>query len=275
MQRTFSAPSKLFLSGEYAVLWGGTARVAAVGPRGEATVRSRDDREVHVVLQDGSFSGMTTPDGVLWHRPILTSQKIVAFVVDDSLRALGKECLGFDLTVAPSEKTSKGEKWGLGSSARTAVLCAQACRYVLEGSYDALKVALLAHFEAQGNAGSGADVAASFTGGIIRYRRFDSERLRQGSLRAALKNSRPVELWRIPQCAFPMVYAFSGKSASTPNLIAAVEEAHDFRARDNVVERSDDLGLLLEEGLMNADFSKVAHSVTGLQRLLQGLGPLV
>ncbi|MDQ3274735.1 MAG: phosphomevalonate kinase, partial [Actinomycetota bacterium] len=38
MQRALSAPGKLFLAGEYAVLWGGTARIAAVGPRTFASV---------------------------------------------------------------------------------------------------------------------------------------------------------------------------------------------------------------------------------------------
>ena len=40
MERALSAPSKLFLCGEYAVLWGGAARVLAVGPRAEALVRA-------------------------------------------------------------------------------------------------------------------------------------------------------------------------------------------------------------------------------------------
>ena len=48
MERALSAPGKLFLSGEYAVLWGGVRAVAAVGPRTAALVRRRADREVHV-----------------------------------------------------------------------------------------------------------------------------------------------------------------------------------------------------------------------------------
>ena len=34
------AEGKLFVAGEYAILWGGTARIAAVGPRGEASMLS-------------------------------------------------------------------------------------------------------------------------------------------------------------------------------------------------------------------------------------------
>ncbi|MFP2913614.1 phosphomevalonate kinase, partial [Pyxidicoccus sp. 3LFB2] len=48
MERALSAPGKLFVSGEYAVLWGGVARVAAVAPRTAAYVRRRPDARVHV-----------------------------------------------------------------------------------------------------------------------------------------------------------------------------------------------------------------------------------
>ena len=53
MDRTLSAPGKLFLAGEYAVLWGGVARILAVGPRVNALVRPRQDRQVDVVLLTG------------------------------------------------------------------------------------------------------------------------------------------------------------------------------------------------------------------------------
>ncbi|RYZ40629.1 MAG: phosphomevalonate kinase, partial [Myxococcaceae bacterium] len=43
MERALSAPGKLFVSGEYAVLWGGVSRVAAVAPRTAAYVRRRQD----------------------------------------------------------------------------------------------------------------------------------------------------------------------------------------------------------------------------------------
>src|SRR6185369_9346559 len=61
-----SAPGKLFLSGEYAVLWGGTARLAGVGPRAWALGRTREDREVHLVLAEGRLVGTVTPLGVRW-----------------------------------------------------------------------------------------------------------------------------------------------------------------------------------------------------------------
>src|ERR671931_2463260 len=70
MQRALSAPGKLFLSGEYAVLWGGTARVAAVSPRATALVRRRADRQIHLVLEEGRLVGDATPLGARWRGEI-------------------------------------------------------------------------------------------------------------------------------------------------------------------------------------------------------------
>ena len=60
MERTLSAPGKLFLSGEYAVLWGGVARIAAVGPRTAAFAKTRLDRDVALAVAEGKLSGQTT-----------------------------------------------------------------------------------------------------------------------------------------------------------------------------------------------------------------------
>jgi len=171
MNRALSAPGKLFLSGEYAVLWGGTARIAAVGPRTGALVRRRPDREVHVALADGRLVGAATPLGVGWPGKVPAAFEFVARALDLALRAHARESLGFELALAPGA-TALGYKLGVGGSARAAVLAAEAARFILEERFDTLKLALLAHRVAQGS-GSGGDVAAIFAGGVIRYRRYD------------------------------------------------------------------------------------------------------
>ncbi|HZH03513.1 MAG TPA: phosphomevalonate kinase, partial [Myxococcaceae bacterium] len=91
MERVLSAPGKLFLSGEYAVLWGGTARVAAVGPRASAWIRRRADREVHLLVEEGRLRGFTTPLGVTWDRAVPDGHRFAALAVDLVLRAHGRE----------------------------------------------------------------------------------------------------------------------------------------------------------------------------------------
>ena len=62
MDRTLSAPGKLFLTGEYAVLWGGVARVLAVGPRVHALVRPRTDSPAETELRlDVMAHGLPEP----------------------------------------------------------------------------------------------------------------------------------------------------------------------------------------------------------------------
>ncbi|MFL5319683.1 MAG: mevalonate kinase, partial [Myxococcaceae bacterium] len=202
MERALSAAGKLFLSGEYAVLWGGTARIACVGPRTFAHVKRRDDREVRILLTEGAVHAMTTPLGANWSGEVPPEFSFVARTIDLALRAHGKEALGFDLALSPSPVGEGGRKLGMGSSARAVVLTAEACRFILEDRYDALKLSLAAHALAQGGKGSGGDVAASFAGGIVRYRRFDLARIaasaESGPFLASLIQSPPVDVWKLP-----------------------------------------------------------------------------
>lgn len=278
MQRALSAPGKLFLSGEYAVLWGGTARIAAVGPRTQAFVRRRADREIHLVLADGRLVGHATSVGVNWRQQVPETFYFAARTIDEALRAHGTESLGFELAIAPSPTSPEGRKLGMGGSALAAVLTSEACRFVLEERYDALKLALLAHGKAQGNKGSGGDVAAIFAGGVVRYRRYDVAALTQasdqGTLGAALAKSPAVDLWRLPAPKVHLGYAFARESASTRLLIAEVESRLGEGGRQEFVRRTDALGDLMEDGILRGDFPAISAAAEGLETLLAALGPL-
>ena len=144
MERALSAPGKLFLSGEYAVLWGGTARIAAVSPRAHAYVRRREDAQVHLVLEEGRLRGKVTPLGVHWEHAVPQGFRFMASAVDELVQCHAQQTLGFTLCMAPTPPQPNGEKHGLGSSARATLLAAEAARYVLEERVDPLKVALVA-----------------------------------------------------------------------------------------------------------------------------------
>src|SRR5687768_9354554 len=118
MQRTLSAPGKLFLSGEYAVLWGGVARIAAVGPRTAAYVRARVDRDVSIAVEEGKLTGQTTPLGVRWPEEVPQQFHFAARAVDLVLRAVGRQVPGFGIAFEASPTASDGRKLGLGGSAR-------------------------------------------------------------------------------------------------------------------------------------------------------------
>lgn len=279
LQRTLSAPGKLFLSGEYAVLWGGVARIAAVGPRVAAYVRTRVDRDVALALEDGKLAGQTTPLGVHWAEESVPDRfHFAARAVDLVLRAVGRQVPGFGIAFEPSPAAADGRKLGLGSSARAVVLATEAARYALDAELDTLKLSLLAHAIAQDGKGSGGDVAASFAGGLVRYRRYDLTVLKKAAtgadLAGALRNAPPVDLSRLTDTQLPIVYAFAGQSASTKVLIGQVEQRWSDTDRARFVGSSDALGQQLETGLAKNDFAAVAEAATGLEALLSSLGPL-
>jgi phosphomevalonate kinase len=274
LERTLSAPGKLFLSGEYAVLWGGVARVMAVAPRVHALMQARADRQVDVIVSEGRLQGVATPAGVKWEGQVSAAFHFVATTIDLALRLAGVEGPGFSIAFE-SSPTIDGLKVGLGSSARACVLAAEAVRVALGAPFDTLKLALLGHAQAQGGKGSGADVAAACAGGVVRYRRFESSVLLQKAARggfwADVSRSPAVDLMRVGSPVFPMAFAFSGHSASTTGLVASAEAELDRAAKARFVERSDILGDALEHGLVRRDFVELSRACNELQALLEQL----
>lgn len=248
----------------------------AVGPRVAALVRRRTDRVVELVLESARLSGQSTPLGVRWQGEAPPTFHFVARTVDLALRALSREASGFSIAFAPSPLI-EGQKPGLGSSARATVLAAEATRWATRATFDAFKLALLAHAEAQQGKGSGGDVAASFAGGLVRYRRFEVAALLEatvkGGLGSALTAAPAVELARLAAPGFPMVFAFSGQSASTTSLLSAIEGAWGPAQRAAFVFTSDSIGDELEQALRQLDFAALSDACERLQSLLFSLGP--
>jgi len=144
-------PGKLFLVGEYAVLEGGTAVVAAVNR--------------HAV---GQFI-----DGLDAESPVIAEAARVATA------ALGEKATALppgSVLVDTDELSAGGQKLGLGSSAATAAVSVAALLEVagvpIARETDLLfSLAESAHRAAQGGVGSGADVAASVYGGLLAFTR--------------------------------------------------------------------------------------------------------
>ena len=146
-----SAPGKVFLVGEYAVLDGGTAVVAAV-----------DRRAI------GRFVPGAAPSTPLVAEAIRS--------VGDHLGEIGAALPDGAPVIDSSRFSSAGGKLGLGSSAAAAVVAVgallDAAGQDVEGDRVlAFTLADRAHRAAQGGRGSGADVAAAVFGGVIGYSR--------------------------------------------------------------------------------------------------------
>jgi phosphomevalonate kinase len=144
-----SAPGKLVLCGEYAVLDGAPALVMAVDRRA-------------VVRRVPSAGSGAVPGG------LLDAVRLVAGIADRAL------AVDMD-TAAFHRQGERGAKLGLGSSA---ALAAALCRLLLPSDATeraVLESALAAHRHFQSGNGSGVDVAASVVGGLICYRMHNAE----------------------------------------------------------------------------------------------------
>ena len=138
-----SAPGKIVLSGEYAVLFGAPAICMAVNHRAVASVSDSPDGDCH--LATPGFSGEASFD-----------------VVD---AVYGTTRPASNIKLDTRAFSVDGQKIGIGSSAALTVALAAARK----NSVDVHTAALDAHRSLQGGAGSGVDVAAAVFGGLVEY----------------------------------------------------------------------------------------------------------
>jgi len=193
------APGKLVALGEYAVLEGAPALVLAIDRYAVATLESSRDGECHLrtrMAQQGDRSFR------------LGASSGVALV--DTVIASAPAEQPWSGTLDSSAFFTGDTKLGLGSSA--AALCAWAgvwAAHVAQRSSrpDTSLAALVAlHRAFQGGRGSGIDVAASLTGGVVEFRLDVARTPQVGSVR--LPNS----------VGFAGIFA--GRPASTPEFVA-------------------------------------------------------
>lgn len=167
MTRVFaSAPGKVVLSGEYAVLQGAPAICMAVDRRATASVR-----RVDAAWNSVTSSGYSPVEGRFVHKaaPQWLQGEREYRLVDAAWRALDPDndgCLSIELDTRAFYDEASGMKIGLGSSAALTVALTAA----LAPSSDLLGSALRVHRLFQAGAGSGVDIATSVNGGLLEYR---------------------------------------------------------------------------------------------------------
>lgn len=228
------APSKLVLTGEYAVLEpGAQAVVAALDRWTKATVEPSDQ----LLLTSSALELAEAParfeDG-RWKLDMPHAQAgVVSEALTVTMRYLeesGRVLEPFHLRLSPA-LAEDGVKIGLGGSASAtvatvaAVLAAMGHEAEPEGIY---RLAAIAHLRAQGS-GSGIDVAASTYGGLLAFsshlpswlmRRIAEE----PTVRAVVEGPWPhlrIEPLDWPE-GWDLLVGWTGTSASTPELLGKV-----------------------------------------------------
>lgn len=167
-----SAPGKLVLTGEYAVLDGAPAIVTAVDRRARVTVE--DAAACRVAARGPGIAPAAftlAPDGIPgWDNAAAGDDYRLLAAVTKTLAEHGPlpDDRPFRLQLDTAAFYSGADKLGLGSSAAlTVALTAALARYLGRGFDQGL--AFAAHRRLQGGEGSGLDVAAAIAGGVIRY----------------------------------------------------------------------------------------------------------
>jgi phosphomevalonate kinase len=280
MKLRASAPGKVVLLGEYAVLFGAPALVRAVDRRAVVEIEPATRRGVEVIapdVHDAAVHFELTDDGQpRWTQGgeaaaafALVTGLLHGLVATGVLRPGELACrLRLDTAAFFWRQGDKNEKLGLGSSAALTVALASALAHragradLLADRTDWLRLLLRLHRDFQSGRGSGLDVAASLLGGVIDYR------LDEAGHPQATPVQWPAEL--------QTVMVWSGRSASTSRFLADLE-----RWRQAEPAAAADLFTALtatarqaECAVQLADSLQVMESAGKYAALLQALGEI-
>ncbi|MED5463967.1 MAG: hypothetical protein VX699_04885 [Myxococcota bacterium] len=276
-----SAPGKLVLLGEYAVLEGGVALVAAVGVRSRVTVKTwRGESCIldapgigidHVVFECHG-------DGVRWPPGLADEVRarlgLVDTVLTHFLKGHGAELLlrgGLHFQITTSEFFSPKArcKMGMGSSAATCVALTTALMALLEDVVELdtqclqtiFERSFALHREAQGGVGSGVDIAASVFGGWLEFEPASDS----GGVPVLTRREKPGALITLP--------VFTGEAASTVKL---VNEVFALREADPGTYRTimDELMDLAREGARQVQEGDASGFMTAAAGYLESLSAL-
>lgn len=238
-----SAPGKLLLSGEWAVLeTGNRSLVAAIDRRVHANVENSDNTQI--VLKDFSVSSRAEFDGS--ELVLESNNKKLRFAKAAAETALvyskeaGKGTKTFSLYTWGDQTTisvdGREKKLGFGSSAAATVaiiggiLATHGYDLSASATKDAIyKLSAISHFFAQGRIGSGFDVAASTYGGVFVYSRPDPKwlvrRMDSGdSIKDVVESQWPglmIEQLGVPE-DFHLAVGWTKESASTSDMVKRV-----------------------------------------------------
>lgn len=281
MDVTASAPGKVFVAGEYGVLVGGPAIVAAVGRR----VRCR------VGLEQGTGSwrirgGGRSHTGTLATPPaeVESEVRFVAAAASVAARFLGLDA--GDLTIETESELDRREaKRGLGGSAAvTAATVAAVFRAAGRGTDESdlaerTALGVEAHRLAQGS-GSAADVVAATVGGLVLVSDLDVARVPESL--AACDGTTHVRFERLslPRSLSLEVVATRRPAASGPRarrFLDAAMRAPQSMAGATVIAWCESLRrtvLALAAACREDDATEAIAATAQAGRLLERLGAL-
>ena len=251
-----SAPGKLYIAGEYAVVDGSAAIVAAVNRY--VTVKVDDENLPTLSPESRKYYGVIVSEKenykpIFWTRSsdgsieILGDEKyayvLAAMRVIDSYASecfapnMGRKSYNLHIS-SELDDAKSGRKYGLGSSAAITVATVRAlCKwYGLKPDVPTIcKLSLIASSMVK-RSGSGGDVAASSCGGWILYRAYDREWLESelGLIKSGESDFSKLLRKKWPRLEFKrinvpktlkLLVGWTGSPASSAQLVSSVESS--------------------------------------------------
>lgn len=251
MKVTASAPGKLMLYGEHAVVYGSPCIVTAVDQRVRVSVEPNGEGEIHVCSPNVGLDEYHKKIARLGKDDLPKSMQFVEMLVK---RFYEKYQIKEGVRI--STESDFSTQFGFGSSAAVVVALTQAMTNYFEVVMDKKEIFEMAYravLDVQG-VGSGFDVAASVYGGTIYY-------VTPGTV-----------IEQIYEDELPMVVGYTGVKADTPTLIRQVAELKRNEAWVESVFK--DITQLVNEAktsFMKKDFVQLGKLMNRNQKLLSTL----
>ncbi|SEP95452.1 mevalonate kinase [Natrinema salaciae] len=256
-----SAPGKVYLFGEHAVVYGEPAVPCAIERRARVAVERRDDGHLRVNAEDLSLNGFTVeygatadgrPDVDVPESLVTAATQYVDGAIEQVREVTGADEAGFDVTIESDIPLGAG----LGSSAAVVVAAIDAATRELGVTLEPAELADRAYrteSQVQDGQASRADTFCSATGGAVRVEGEDCRSLEAPDL--------------------PIVIGFDGGAGDTGQLVAgvrALREEYDFAA--DTVEAIGDIVRNGEDALAEGDVEEIGRLMDFNHGLLSALG---
>ncbi|EFW92906.1 mevalonate kinase [Haladaptatus paucihalophilus DX253] len=256
-----SAPGKVYLFGEHAVVYGEPAVPCAIERRASVTVEARDDDRLRVHAKDLSIDGFTveyssetnaTPDVNVSESLVRAGVGYIDAAIEQARDATDTPDAGFDITVESNIPLGAG----LGSSAAVTVAAIDAATRELGVTLSSDEIAdraYKAELAVQDGEASRADTYCCATGGAVRVEGDDCRSIEAPDL--------------------PIVVGFDGGAGDTGKLVAgvrALRDEYDFAAE--TVENIGDIVRQGEQVLADGDLDELGKLMNFNHGLLEALG---
>ena len=246
-----SAPGKLMLFGEHAVVYNKPCIVAAVDHRIGVSLEKREDRKIILNAPDINFKNyVALIDDLAKSHP-----KKVRFVLTSVFNFFEKYKIKSGLDI--ETKSEFSDRIGLGSSSAVVVSTIKALSELFEievGKKEIFDLAYKTVLDIQG-VGSGFDVAAAIYGGFLLF-------VKGGKTIKSIKTEK-----------IPLVVGYTGIKADTSTLVKRVSERlkENPKSINKIFEEIEGIVNLAEIEMENQNWEKIGKLMNLNQDLLRNL----